>query len=143
MGTRTKANVLISFVNTTQSINTIIGNGKRFMAYEIINRLKTNNETALLKQLAGSVETGRKENKKLHEVWEISFDWKDCRCNEFVWQKLNYMHNNPCTGKWQLAVNAIEYTHSSAKFYLTGVQGIYPVTNFMQMEEVDFNKLKE
>ena len=135
--------VLISFINTTQSINTIIGNGKRFMAYEIINRLKTNNETALLKQLAGSVETARKENKKLHEVWEISFDWKDCRSNEFVWQKLNYMHNNPCTGKWQLAVNAIEYTHSSAKFYLTGVQGIYPVTNFMQMEEVDFNKLKE
>ena len=135
--------VLISFVTTTQSINTIIGNGKRFMAYEIINRLKTNNETALLMQLAGSVETARKENKKLHEVWEISFDWKDCRSNEFVWQKLNYMHNNPCTGKWQLAVYAIEYIHSSARFYLTGVQDIYPVTNFMEMEEVDFNKSTE
>jgi REP element-mobilizing transposase RayT len=134
---------LISFINTTQSINTIIGNGKRFMAYEIINRLKKNNETSLLEQLAGGVEGTRKENKKQHEVWDLSFDWKDCRSNEFVWQKLDYMHNNPCSGKWQLAVNAIEYIHSSARFYLTGVQGIYPVTNFMEMEEVDFNKSKE
>ena len=31
---------LISFINTTQSINTVIGNGKRFMAYEIINQLE-------------------------------------------------------------------------------------------------------
>jgi hypothetical protein len=134
---------LISFSNTKQSINTIIGNGKRFMAYEIIERLEKNNESVLLHQLADHVEAARKENKKLHEVWEASFDWKDCRSNEFVWQKLNYMHNNSCSGKWQLALNPIEYIHSSAKFYLTGVQGIYTVTNFMEMEDVDFNLSKE
>ena len=131
--------VIISFIDTIQSINTIIGNGKRFMAYEIINRLENGNETALLEQLAGNVESKRKENKKLHEVWELSFDWKDCRSNKFTWQKIDYMHNNPCTGKWQLAVNPIEFIHSSARFYLTGVQGNYPVTNFMQMEDIDFN----
>ena len=54
-------------------------------------------------------------------------------------QKLNYMQNNPCIGKWQLAVNAIEYIYSSAIFYLTGVQGIYPVSNFMEMEENLYN----
>jgi hypothetical protein len=134
--------VLVSFSNTSQSINTIIGNGKRFMVYEIINRLEKNNDTTLLEQLAGSVEATRKVNKKLHEVWELFFDWKDCRSNEFVWQKLDYMHNNPCTGKWQLAVNAIEYIHSAARFYLTGVHGIYPVTNFMEIEEVILIKAK-
>lgn len=54
-------------------------------------------------------------------------------------QKLNYMQNNPCIGKWQLALNAIEYIYSSARFYLTGVQGIYPVSNFMEMEENLYN----
>jgi hypothetical protein len=49
------------------------------------------------------------------------------------------MHNNPCTGKWQLAANPIDYIQSSVKFYLTGGQGIYPVTNFREMEEVNFN----
>ena len=33
--------VLLSFTKTRQRINTIIGNGKRFMAYEIIQRLDT------------------------------------------------------------------------------------------------------
>jgi len=33
---------LISFINTKQSINTIVGNGKRFMAYKMIERLEAN-----------------------------------------------------------------------------------------------------
>ena len=40
--------LLVSFINAKQSINTIIGNGKRFMAYEIIKRLEVNNEVVLL-----------------------------------------------------------------------------------------------
>ena len=59
---------LISFIHPSQSINTIIGNGKRFMAYEIIKRLEKMNEFEILQQLASNVETTRKENKKLHEV---------------------------------------------------------------------------
>jgi len=59
---------LISFIDTAQSINTIIENGKRFMAYEIINRLKKNNKTTLLRQLSGDVEATRKVNKELYEV---------------------------------------------------------------------------
>jgi REP element-mobilizing transposase RayT len=140
--------VLISFINAKQSINTIIGNGKRFMGYEMIERLKTSNEAALLKLLANHVEPGRKQNKKLHEVWELSFvpkafGRKDCRSNAFIYQKLDYMHNNPFVKKWALCNNALEYLHSSAKFYLTGEQGFYPVTNFMEMEEVAFNETKQ
>lgn len=64
---------LISFIDTKQSINTIVGNGKRFMAYEIIARLEKNNELTLLQNLADNVEDTRKANKKQHEVWETSF----------------------------------------------------------------------
>ena len=52
--------LLISFINAKQSINTIIGNGKRFMAYEIIKRLEVNNEVGLLQQLSDRVEPIRK-----------------------------------------------------------------------------------
>ena len=93
------------------------------MAYEIIKRLERNNKAELLQKLSTDVELIRKENKKLHEVWESSFDRKDCWSNIF-WQKLNYMHSNPCASKWELAINSIKYLHSSAKFYLTGLQGI-------------------
>ena len=132
--------VLVSFVETDQSLNTIIGNGKRFMAYEIIKRLEKNEEALLLQELRNNVETKRKANNKLHEVWELSFDWKECLSWEFINQKLNYIHDNPCAKKWHLSNSPVEYLHSSAKFYITGEQGIYPVTNFMEMEDVVFKK---
>ena len=62
--------VLISFIQPAQSINTIIGNGKRFMAYEMIKRLEDMNESAIVQQLAANVETSRKANNKMQEVWE-------------------------------------------------------------------------
>jgi REP element-mobilizing transposase RayT len=131
---------LISFTATKQSINTIIGNGKRFMAYEMIKRLQQNKETDLLLQLQNNVEASRKANNKQHEVWELSFDWKECRSREFTMQKLDYMHNNPCVKKWNLCNSPAEYAHSSAKYYITGEQGIYIVSNYLEMEDVGFTK---
>jgi REP element-mobilizing transposase RayT len=131
---------IISFIESSQSINTIVGNGKRFMAYNIIHRLQQMEETELLNQLSNDVEAKRKANKKLHEVWELSFDWKECNSHLFFNQKLDYMHDNPCKGKWNLCLSPFEYLHSSAKFYIEGVQGIYPVTNFMEMDDVVFKK---
>ena len=56
---------LIAFSKTDQSINTIIGNGKRFMAYELVKRLKEMNKEDILDQLSGWVnKTDRLRNKK-------------------------------------------------------------------------------
>ena len=132
--------VIISFIETSQSINTIIGNCKRFIAYEIIKRLEQNEEIILLQLLSNHVEEKRKANKKLHEVWELSFDWKECRSWEFINQKLSYIHDNPCTKKWNLCNSPVEYLHCSAKFYIAEEQGVYPVTNYMEMDDVLFTK---
>lgn len=51
---------LIRFIKASQNINTMVGNGKRFMAYEIINRLKQHNETEFLSTLSDHVEAKRK-----------------------------------------------------------------------------------
>jgi hypothetical protein len=40
---------------------------------------------------------------------------------EVIYQKLDYIHNNPVQGKWMLANSPIEYKYSSAKFYETGI----------------------
>ena len=128
---------LIAFRNTGQSINTIIGNGKRFMAYEIVKRLREQNDEKLLHRLHILVEAKDKERNKKHEVWEDSFDWKECRTNEYMLQKLNYMHDNPCIGKWNLAAAPVEYEHSSAKYYITGEQGTYDVLNYCELADIN------
>jgi hypothetical protein len=51
--------------------------------------------------------------------------------------KLNYMHDNPCKGKWTLATEPVEYKHSSAEYYLTGEQGIYEVLNYFELVDIN------
>jgi hypothetical protein len=58
---------------------------------------------------------------------------------KFIRQKLNYIHLNPCSGKWKLALCPEDYLQSSAKFYSTGEQGIFPVTHVMQLMDVDLS----
>ena len=55
-------------------------------------------------------------------------------------QKLNYIHDNPCIGKWNLAESPVDYIHSSAHYYITGEQGIYSVTNYMELEDIDLSR---
>ncbi|WP_276501346.1 hypothetical protein [Terrimonas pollutisoli] len=88
-----------------------------------------------------AVEAKDKERNKKHEVWEDSFDWKECRSNSFIRQKLDYIHNNPCRGKWNLVNDVTEYEHSSARVYLRSMQSAYPVMNFMELDDIDLTKL--
>jgi REP element-mobilizing transposase RayT len=129
--------VLIAFSKTQTSINTIIGNGKRFMAYELVKLLQARNRKDILEQMQGWVNATEKMQHKKHEVFEPSFDRKECYSIRFMEQKVNYIHLNPC--KEQLAKLPEDYTHSSAKYYYTGVQGVYPVITCMELQDIDLS----
>ncbi len=132
---------LIAFSNSRKSINSIIGNAKRFMAYEIVDRLSELRKYETLAVLKNGVNASDKKSGKIHQVFEPSFDWKECQSNHFIEQKLNYMHENPCVGKWKLAGNPADYLHSSARFYIDDQPGVYEVTNYMELEDIDLTKL--
>ncbi len=131
--------VLIGFKNTGKSINSIIGNGKRFMAYELVKRLIAQGNNEVLDELGSLVNQTDRLRGKIHEVFEPSFDWKECYDHRFTEQKLNYMHDNPCQGHWQLVEDRSKYIHSSASFYENNVGGIYPVTSYSEMDDVDLS----
>ena len=132
--------LLIAFSKTGKNINKIIGNGKRFLAYEMVKQLKHLGNTSVLNQLAEAVEITDRKRGKLHEVFEDSFDIKECLTVKFIKQKLDYIHNNPCSGKWMLADCPQNYLHSSAKFYFTGQQGIFPVTHVQELMDIDLTQ---
>ena len=132
---------LIGFRNAgSKSINAIIGNGKRFMAYELIARLEKRGEKNMLSELAAFVNSTEKKRGKLHDVFEPSFDWKACYSENFIEQKLNYIHENPCRGKWNLALKPWDYVHSSAKFYAIGKQGVYEVLSYAELKDEDLTR---
>jgi hypothetical protein len=94
----------------------------------------------LLHELSSYVVPTEKRKGKLHDIFESSFDWKECYSDGFIEQKLNYIHENPCRGKWDLVKQPCEYIHSSAKFYFSGDQGVYPVLNYGALKDIDLTK---
>ncbi len=134
---------IIAFRNTGKRINTIIGNGKRFMAYELVERLKDSNFYFLLEPMSNWVASFDKARNKKHEVFESSFDWKECNSVGFIEQKLDYIHTNPCKGNERLAEHPAEYEHSSAAFYINNVQGRVRITTFLEMQDIDLFKVLE
>ena len=122
---------------TQGSLNKFTANGKRFMAYEMVKRLEQGKRYALLKELEQGVQPNEKQKGKKHQVFRLSFDARKCFDEKMVEQKLDYMHHNPVQGKWRLVEDHVDYRHSSAMFYETGVHGVYEVTHYKEIEVED------
>ena len=108
---------IIHFNNEGFDLNTIISNGKRFMAYEIVNPDNYRDNTILLDRLQNLLTERERKKGQLHKIFKDSFDAKAIITQKFLLQKINYIHNNPLSGKWMLAKDFVEYEHSSASFY--------------------------
>ena len=121
--------LLIDFLASSKSINSIVSNGKRFMAYELVKRLDESRNVEILKKLEQAVIVSDKDRGKKHQVFERSFDCKPITSEYFFLEKLNYIHNNPCSGVWSLVENPVDYKHSSAKHYITGEESEYSIAN--------------
>ena len=122
-----------------KSLNTVIGNGKRFMAYDIVNLLGRRDEFILLQKLSAEVKDKDRSRGKKHEIWIDGFDVKECRTEKFILQKLIYIHENPVRGKRKLCKSSLDYLHSSAPFYFNGRQQLFEVRDyrdFIKWEEV-------
>jgi REP element-mobilizing transposase RayT len=119
---------ILFFPTNNFSLNKIISNAKRFMAYEIVKRLQATNQTGILTQLQNAVTAKEKLKGQLHKVFEESFDAKAIDNQKFFLQKLSYIHLNPIRGNYKLSNDWREYEHSSAGFYeLQQVKHFTPV----------------
>ena len=109
--------IILHLPDTSIDLNEIIGNGKRFMAYEIIKRLEAANQTELLETLHCGVTVREAKKGQVHKVFEESFDAKPIYSDAFLFQKIDYIHHNPVRGKWNLVEEYTDFPHSSAAFY--------------------------
>lgn len=109
---------LLLFVDEKcKDFNTVIGETKRFMAYEIVKRLKLANRTQILKLLSDGVQDNEKKIGKKHQVFRLSFDAKQISNERQIQTILDYMHKNPVQGKWNLVSDFTTYKYSSASHY--------------------------
>ncbi len=75
------------------------------------------NDYRTLYFLKKGVEKGERRKGQVHRMFESSSDIKPCYSRWFIEQKLDYIHFNPVSGKWNLVDDHVRYPHSSARFY--------------------------
>jgi len=112
---------ILYFPEAGFDLNKILSNGKRFIAYELVNRLEMANDIDTLTILESALTERERKKKQLHKVFKDSFDAKPIFSEKFLLQKLNYIHYNPVKGKWNLAKDFVSYEYSSASFYEEGI----------------------
>ena len=88
------------------------GSFLKYTAHEFLKKLKQDGLSRLYEVNAA--------NKK-HEIWQRDSLSIEIFNENFAIQKLDYIHFNPVSGKWNLAKNYLEYYYSSARFYETGI----------------------
>ena len=108
---------IIHFPEPGYNLNKIMSNAKRFMAYEIVNRLENSKNDKMLQELASNLTAREIAKGQKHKIFKDSFDAKPIYSDKFLFQKLDYIHGNPVNGKWTLAKDNVNYEHSSASFY--------------------------
>jgi REP element-mobilizing transposase RayT len=88
------------------------GSFLKYTAHILLDRLMKENKLA-----AYVVD---KSNKR-HEIWQNNPLGIEIFSKEMALQKLNYVHYNPVSGKWQLSKDDLSYFYSSARFYETSI----------------------
>ena len=125
--------LLVYVQEYSKGLNHVIGEAKRFLAYEIVKRLKQKEDTSLLEILQKGVQTKESKVGKIHQVFRVSFDAKEVEGITGINQVLDYMHRNPVSGKWNLVEDYSEYPYSSAAFYEKGIMRDFDVYDFREL----------
>lgn len=108
---------LIHISDKSPNISKLIQNAKRFLAYQIIKSLEDEKNIELLNYFK---KYARVKDDAKHKVFEDRYDSLLVQCDKLFLEKLNYIHNNPCSKKWVLADCIENYKYSSAANYIFG-----------------------
>jgi REP element-mobilizing transposase RayT len=119
------------------SINAVLANGKRFMAYEVIKRLSTAGRQDLLKRMQADIRPSDSARDQKHRVFQPSTDLIELFSGTMIEQKLQYIHANPVSKKWRLVDDAVDYPHSSFAFYVRGEAHGAPLTPYQEFGFLD------
>ena len=77
------------------------------------------------------------QTNKKHEIWQRDSSGVEIYSRQVAKQKLDYIHFNPVSGKWNLAKDDIDYHFSSARFYETGVDDFGILNNIFKIFDGD------
>ncbi len=104
------------------------GSFLKYTAHEFLKSLKDQDMSYLYEVNAA--------NKK-HEIWQRDSLSTEIYSRHVAAQKLDYIHFNPVSKKWNLAKDDLGYFWSSARFYETGIDEFGFLNNLYKVFDGD------
>jgi putative transposase len=97
-----------------------------FTAHEILKRLREDNKIDLQ-----AFQKNKRDSRHEHSIWQ-DIQAKNIYSEGFLWQKMEYIHQNPTVKDWKLAGNRADYLYSSAGYYDYGRKPVIEITDINQ-----------
>lgn len=107
---------IIALFSKEHTLADVMRDFKKFTARQIYRHVQAEGNTKVLEVLKREGEKVKQEYK----VWEDGYDARDVFSTEFLQQKMDYIHHNPCQPQWKLVGSPEEYLWSTAGYYFDG-----------------------
>lgn len=95
-----------------------------FTAHEVLKKLRTDNQIDSLHVF----NQNRRDQRHAHSIWQ-DIQAKNIYSMDFLWQKIEYIHQNPVSKDWKLIKDRADYMYSSAGYYDYGRKPIVEITD--------------
>ena len=115
--------IIVQFIKEDPMAD-VLRDFKKLTSDRVLRFLKAENNQQTLATLATKVPHPEKQSYK---VWEDGYNAKDVFSPDFLRQKMEYIHNNPCQPHWNLTDAPENYLWSSARFYHSEFPCIIPI----------------
>jgi putative transposase len=109
-------------------IGNLLQNFGSFTAHKILQKLREENR----KDLLDFFHAQRRNNSQEHGIWQ-DIQAKNIYTEKFLFQKMEYIHQNPVAKEWNLVQDRAEYKYSSACFYDRNQQPIIDIDNIRDL----------
>ena len=114
---------LIALFSKEHTLSDVMRDFKKFTARQVYRHFQAEGNGKVLDVLRREGEMVKQEYK----VWEDGYDARDVYSWQFLQQKMDYIHHNPCQLQWKLVETPEEYLWSTAGFYFAEKPCIIPI----------------
>ena len=106
------------------AIGEIVQQFGSFTAHETLKKLRVNSQ----KDLLDVFNQKKRDQRHEHSIWQ-DIQAKNIYSMDFLWQKMEYIHQNPIAKDWKLVEDRADYVYSSAGYYDYGRKPLIPITD--------------
>ena len=119
---------LIAKFNVENPVSSVLRDFKKFTARQIHRQIQAEKDTQMLMFVR---EQGIPHQQE-YKVWESGYDARDVFSMEFLQQKMDYIHSNPCQPQWNLVDVPEAYLWSTERFYLAEEPCVIPIDDIRE-----------